>query len=100
VDEELENKANFCVHWGLTFGKHLSKCWWPIKDKYLEMEWTSEDDDVRIYWFDTFHYADTQSEWSLDKVIEHTKEMAKAFFMCFLEKRPLTMDIFDECWEQ
>lgn len=100
VDRELIDKANFYVHWWLTFGEHLSKCPEHIKKAYLKLEWTSEDDNVYIYWFDTFHLHDTPEEWPMDKVIEHTQWLRKAFFTCILEPRPLDKSIFDECWEK
>lgn len=49
------------VHWGLTFGCSLKECkkdFTKIYEKYLSIDWTSEDDDVWIYWFDTGHYWD------------------------------------------
>lgn len=48
------------VHGWLTFGEHLSKVGPLIKNAYLQLEWTSEDDDVWIFGFDTNHYGDNQ----------------------------------------
>ena len=53
------------VHWGLTFGCSLEECkkdFPHIYEKYLSIDWTSEEDDVWIYWFDTVHYGDEPYE--------------------------------------
>ena len=100
VDKELIDKADFAVHWWLTYGEHLSKAWPLIKEAYLKLEWTSADDDMWIFGFDTNHIHDRLDNWPMDKVIEHTQRLRRAFFSCIFEPRPLDKSIFDECWEK
>lgn len=72
------------VHGWLTFGSHLSKIKWEIKKAYLELEWTSEDDDVRIYWFDTNHYWDNAWTWTTKRVEEEAKWLAKQMLSFYI----------------
>jgi len=65
------------IHGWLTFGQHLSTVWGYIKKAYLELPGTSENDDVWIFGFDTNHYWDNQSEWTVEKVREETEHLAK-----------------------
>lgn len=76
-DNPLKDYKEIDVHGWLTFGQHLSTCWGYIKKTYLELPGTSEDDDVWIFGFDTNHYWDKQSEWTIKKVKEETDYLAK-----------------------
>jgi len=76
-DKSLDKYETINVHGWLTFGEHLSTCWGHIKKVYLELPGTTEDDDVWIFGFDTNHYWDKQSEWTIEKVKEETEGLAK-----------------------
>lgn len=96
VDDILWKDSQFAVHWGLTFGTHLSKCWPEIQTAYLNSNDRNElTDDVYVYWFDTMHAGDTKEFWTTTAVRNEAYNLKQAFV-----KYLLTMDLFDECGEE
>lgn len=68
------------VHWWVTFSNTLKQCkekFSRIYEEYLKLEWTSEDDEVTIIWFDTFHYWDTKEEWDKEAVRKEAEILAE-----------------------
>ena len=83
--DELYNLIN--VHWGLTFWESLANCkeHFPhIFKTYTELEWTSEDDDVFIYGFDTMHSWDNEVNWSKENVEKETKYLQKQMLSFYI----------------
>jgi hypothetical protein len=75
-DKSLDKYETIDVHGWLTFGEHLSKVGPLIKNAYLQLEWTSEDDDVWIFGFDTNHYGDNQETQNKEYVEKEAKHLA------------------------
>lgn len=75
------------VHWGLTFWESLAECkeHFPhVFKTYMELEWTSEDDDVFIYGFDTMHSWDNEVNWSKENVEKETKYLQKQMLSFYI----------------
>ena len=83
ADDELIDFTGFFVHWGLTFGSHLSRCPKELIQQYIDdCNWTP-DDDMWIFGYDTMHSWDTNQEWSCWRILRHTAELAQAFQQCY-----------------
>ena len=75
------------VHWWLTFWESLAECkeHFPhVFKTYMELEWTSEDDDVFIYGFDTMHSWDNEVNWSKENVEKETKYLQKQMLQFYV----------------
>lgn len=75
------------VHWGLTFGESLAECkeHFPhVYNTYMQLEWTHDSDDVRIFGFDTAHAWDTKAEWNKDAVERETSYLQKQMLQFYV----------------
>ena len=75
------------VHWWLTFSESLKDCkeHFPhVYKTYLEQPWTHEDDDVRIFWFDTAHAWDTKAERDKDAVEREARYLQKQLLQFYV----------------
>ena len=78
--EAWQIERDLDVHWWVTFSNTLKKCnekFSRIYEEYLKLEWTSEDDEVTIIWFDTLHYWDTKEEWNKEAVKKEAEILAE-----------------------
>lgn len=73
LDTQLYNMWMY-VHWWLTFWEHISEAPDHIVNGYINA-WGSAEDDVFIYWFDTMHYWDKKTEWTVENVARHALEI-------------------------
>ena len=75
------------IHGWLTFSQSLAECkeeFPSVYEEYLKQPWTHDDDDVRIFGFDTAHQWDNPVDRSMDAVERETSYLQKQMLQFYV----------------